>query len=159
MSYSSNQTSQVRKKRGGRKLVLLFSSKHRFEKSWRFSQPISQVALMAYLSLLLFSRNLLRDGLHLPSAHIPQSCMPPQNNNSTRLAYQESWAEPGNLGHVTWDRAHSVVFTVPPFVLTFLALKSQINSRLLLLTHRTLWLTFVRCSKVGLRKCPHGHRG
>lgn len=159
MSYSSNQSPQVRKKRGGRKLVLLFSTKHRFEKSWRFSQPISQMALMAYLSLLLFSRNLLRDGLHLTSAHIPQSCMPPRNNNSTKLAYQESSADPGNLGHVSWDRAHSVFFTVPPFVLTFLALKCQIKSRWLLLTRRTLWLTFVLHSNMGLRKCSHGHRG
>lgn len=155
--FQSKPTGQKEKK--GRKLVLLFSTKHRFEKSWRFSQPISQMALMAYLSLLLFSRNLLRDGLLLTSAHIPQSCMPPQNNNSTKLAYQESGAEPGNLGHVSWDCALSVVFTVPPFVFTFLALKSQIKSRLLLLTHRTLWLTFVRRSNVCLRKCSHGHRG
>lgn len=139
--------------------MLLFSTKHRFKKSWLFSQPISQMALMAYLSLLLFSRNLLRDGLHLTSAHIPQSCMPPRNNNSTKLAYQESSADPGNLGHVSWDRAHSVFFTVPPFVLTFLALKCQIKSRWLLLTRRTLWLTFVLHSNMGLRKCSHGHRG
>jgi len=74
MSYSSNQSPQVKEKGVvGRTLVLLFSTKHRFKKSWHFSQPISQMALMAYLSLLLFSRNLLRVGLHLTSAHIPQS--------------------------------------------------------------------------------------
>jgi len=51
--------------------------------------------------------------------------MPPRNNNSTKLAYQESGAEPGNLGHVSWDHDYSVFFAVPPFVFTFLALEKS----------------------------------
>lgn len=131
MSYSSNQSPQVMPEREKeRELVLLFPTKHRFEKIWLFSQTLSPMALMAYLSFLLFSRNLLWDVLHLTSADIPQSHSPLQNNNSGKLAYQESNAEPGYLGHVSWDHAFSVS-TAPPLIFVIHVLKSEIKQRVL----------------------------